>query len=439
MVSLMVSRQRLPLRLAAVATAAAGLVAATGMAEPAAVPMPGITARDWPWWRGPSHDGHAAGGQDLPTTWSETENVVWSAEVPGRGSSSPTVVGDRVYLTTCDESTGSQSVLAYDRHTGRQAWSTMVHASGAMRKNARSTGASSSVTCDGERLFVAFPTSGSVVITSLSLAGEQLWQVTLCDYLIHQGYGASPLVYGDTVIVCADHKGGGALAALDRRTGRVAWKRERPPTPNYSSPIVFRLFGRDQLVLTGCDRVISYDPATGKTLWEREGATTECVTTPVTDGERIFTSGGYPKNHVSAVRADGSATIDWENGEREYVPSMIVHEGHLYGVLDAGIAVCWNAATGAERWKSRLGGTFSASPVLANGNIYATNEAGETHVFRARPDKLETLGVNTLGDEAFATPSLCGDRIYLRIASGTGDDRREKLVCVGRATPAAKP
>jgi outer membrane protein assembly factor BamB len=107
-------------------------------------------------------------------------------------------------------------------------------------------------------------------------------------------------------------------------------------------------------------------------------------------------------------------------------------------VLDAGIAVCWNAATGAEQWKARLGGNYSASPVLADGTIYATNEAGETHLFRARPDKLETLGVNKLGDEAFATPSICGDRIYLRVAAREGDVRRERLVCVGHSGT-AKP
>ncbi len=422
--------------LTAIALAAAMLVPSTGVAESPSSAVPGITARDWPSWRGPTHDGHAAAGQRVPTTWSDTQNVVWSADVPGRGSSSPTVVGDRVYLTTCDEAAGSQSVLAFDRIDGRHAWTRRVHASGAMWKNERSTGASSSVACDGERLFVVFPTSGSVVVTALSLGGEQVWQVTLCDYLIHQGYGASPFIHGDTVIVCADHRGGGALAALDRRTGAVVWKRERPPAPNYSSPIVFRLLGRDQLILTGCDKVISCDPATGTTLWERDGATTECVTTPVTDGTRIFTSGGYPKNHVSAVRADGSATIDWENGEREYVPSMIFHEGHLYGVLDAGIAVCWNAATGEKQWKARLGGNFSASPVFLDGRVYATNEAGETHVFRARPDRLETLGVNKLGDEAFATLAICGDRMYFRVASLRDGTRRERLVCVAET---AKP
>ena len=394
--------------------------------------QPGISARDWPSWRGPTHDGHAAAAQTVPLSWSDTDNVVWSADVPGRGSSSPTVVGDRVYLTSCDEAVGSQSVYAYDRASGRLVWTKQVHASGAMRKHSRSTGASSSVACDGERLFVAFPTSEAVVITALSLTGDQLWQTTLCDYSIHQGYGASPFLYEETVLVVADHKGGGAVAALDRRTGKAVWKKVRPPFPNYSSPIVFHLCGRDQLILTGCDKVISYDPATGETLWERDRATTECVTTPVTDGQRVFTSGGYPKNHVSAVVADGSAKIDWENGEREYVPSMLVHEGHLYGALDAGIAVCWEAATGKERWKHRLGGNFSASLVLLGDRIFASSETGETHVFRATPDRFESLAVNKLGDEAWATPTICGDRIYCRVATGSGDARREKLICIGK-------
>lgn len=422
-------------RLAAIVAVVAGplLTAAT----PAAPPGSSVTARaamgdrDWPWWRGPFHDGHAAARQTVPLTWSDSENVIWMSDVPGRGSSSPTVVGDRVYLTSCDEPTGSQSVYAFDRGTGQLVWKQQVHAKGAMRKHERSTGASSSVTCDGERLFVAFPNSDAVVITALSLDGKEVWQTKLCDYVIHQGYGASPFLYQDTVLVSADHKGGGAVAALDRRTGTVVWKQQRPPTPNYSSPVVFHLFGRDQLILIGCDKVISYDPATGNTLWEREGSTTECVATPVTDGERVFSSGGYPRNHIAAVRADGTAKIDWENGERDYVPSLIHHAGHLYGVLDAGIAVCWESATGKEKWKQRLGGNFSGSPVLLDDTIFVTSESGQTHIFRATPERFESLGVNQLGDEAWTTPVICGDRLYFRIATGSGDARKEKLVCVG--------
>lgn len=198
-------------QLAVLATAVVGL--RLTLPASAAPPAPSSTAtvaignRDWPGWRGPSHDGHAAAKQTVPLTWSDTENVVWEADVPGRGSSSPTVVGDRVYLTSCDEPTGSQSVYAFDRGTGQLVWKQEVHASGAMRKHERSTGASSSVTCDGERLFVAFPNSDAVVITALSLEGKPVWQTKLCDYLIHQGYGASPFLHKDTVLVSADHKG----------------------------------------------------------------------------------------------------------------------------------------------------------------------------------------------------------------------------------------
>lgn len=409
----------------------------------AAAPQPdspaGLAADDWPWWRGPTHDGIAAAGQDVPLTWSAQEHVLWTADVPGRGTSSPTVVGDRVYLTSCDEATGSQSAYAFDRRTGRRLWSRVVHPTGAMRKHEKSTGASASISCDGERLFAVFATSGAVELTALSLAGEPVWQTRLCEYRIHQGYGASPLVHRDSVIAVADHPGGGAVAAFDRRTGKERWRQARPPAPNYSSPIVFRLFDRDQLILTGCDKVIAHDPATGAVLWEREGATTECVTTPVTDGTRVFSSGGYPRNHVAAIRADGSAAIDWENGDRQYVPSMIIHEGHLYAVLDAGVALCRDAATGAEKWKARLGGTFSGSPVLCGGRIYATNEAGQTHVFRATPERFESLAVNTLGDEAFASPTICGGRLYLRYATHDGDTRQERLACIGLAAEPSPP
>src|SRR5262249_21132207 len=141
-------------------------------------------------------------------------------------------------------------------------------------------------------------------------------------------------------------------------SGKVVWKHARPKTPNYASPIILNAAGRDQLVFTGCDLVASYEPLTGKLLWQVKGSTTECVTSTVTDGRHVFTSGGYPKNHVSAVLADGSGKVVWENGTRVYVPSMLVREGHLYAVLDAGVAVCWECGTGKEVWRHRLGGTF---------------------------------------------------------------------------------
>ncbi len=389
------------------------------------------TSSDWPGWRGPHRDGVATTDATLPLEWSDESHVIWQVNVPGRGHGSPCVFGDAIYLATCDEGDGSQSVLAFDRATGERRWQRQVHADGGMRKNERSTAASATVACDGKAAYITFPNNGRLVASALSTDGQLLWQTTICDYEVHQGYGASPLLYGDTVIVAADNKLGGAVAALNRATGDIVWQVKRPATPNYPSPIVHHLFGRDQLIMTGCDKVVSYDPTNGDVIWEIAGATTECVTTTVTDGERVYSSGGYPRNHVAAIRADGSGTIDWDIGQRLYVPSMVYLDGHLYAVLDAGIAVCWNSATGEERWKQRLGGTFSASPVVVGDTILATNEAGQSYLFRATPDQYEALGENQLGDEVFASPAVCGGRIYFRVADHDGDVRQERLVCIG--------
>ena len=391
---------------------------------------PKITPQDWAWWRGPGHLGEANAERPYPLEWDEKKNVLWRINVPGRGQGAPIVVGDSIYLATCDEATGAQGVLALSRENGQTKWHRIVHPDGAMRKNSKSSGASSTLACDGDRLFINFANSGQVLLTALDLDGSIAWQTKVSDYQIHQGYGASPLLHGDLVYSVADTKGGGAIVACQRTTGEIVWKRDRPSNPNYPSPVIFRIGGRDQLILIGCDMVISLEPGTGDTLWQREGSTTECVTTTVTDGTHVYTSGGYPRNHLGALRADRQGELAWETGDRVYVPSLLIREGYLYGVLDAGIAVCWDAATGEERWKHRLGGDFSASPVLVADHVYATNEVGKTFVFEANPKQFQLLATNSLGDESFATPTFCNGRIYFRIAKSDGQTRQEELVCL---------
>ncbi len=392
-----------------------------------------VAETDWPWWRGPHRNGEASSNQTPPTQWSDNNNIAWKAPLPGRGHGSPTLSGDRIFIQTADESNGAQMVLCFSRSTGKQLWKSVVHASGGMRKNNKSTAASSSPACDGERIIVNFPNNGALMTTALSLDGQQLWQTKICDYVEHQGYGSSPALYQSLAIISADNKGGGAIAGLDRTSGQIVWKRERPKLPNYPSPILLHVAGKDQLVMTGCDLISSFEPLTGKTIWEVPGATTECVTSTVTDGKRVFTSGGYPKNHMSAVLADGSGKLEWENESRVYVPSLLVRNGYLYGVLDAGIAVCWSSETGKELWKSRLGGTFSASPVLVGDKIYATNESGDTFVYRADPNGYSELGKNHLGDEVLATMVICDSRIYYRAATLSGSNRQEFLYCIGKS------
>jgi len=394
-----------------------------------------MDAADWPWWRGPTRNGVAAADQSPPLEWGEEKNVLWKVAIPGRGHASPTVVGDRVFLSIADEERQIQAVYCFDRNTGRELWKNVVHQGGfefsGRKPNKKSSMASSTVACDGERLFVNFLNHETVVTTALTIEGKSLWQTKITDYKLHQGYGSSPAIYGPLVIVSADNKGGGALVALDRETGKVVWKHKRPELPNYPSPIVLHVAGRDQLVLVGCDLVSSFEPLTGKKLWEIPGATTECVTSTVTDGELIITSGGYPENHISAVRADGSGEVVWRNSTRVYVPSMLVHEGFLYAVTDAGVAICYEMSTGKSVWKHRMGATFTSSPVLVGELIFVTSDEGKTFIYRANPEEFELVAENDLAAEVIATPAICGSRIYLRVAKQIEGRRQEMLYCLG--------
>lgn len=390
-----------------------------------------IFAADWPAWRGPTGDGHAAAGQKLPVKWSESENLVWKAAVRGRGHGSPIVVGDQVLLATADVETEEQLVLSFDRATGKSRWEAVVHRENLNTKGHKiSSQASSDVVSDGERLFVNFLNNGAIFTTALDLTGKQLWQRRVCDFQVHQGFGSSPVIYQNIVLVSADHRGGGKMTGLNKVTGEIVWQQDRPPVANYASPAVVTAAGMVQAVLAGCNKVESFDPLTGKKLWSIDGSTEETVVTAVTDGSRVFLGGGYPKNHTMALEADGSGKIAWENVTKTYVPSMIVKNGHVFAVGDAGRAVCWHSATGDERWNEKVDREFYGSPVMADSRIYVTSKGGVTSVFEATPEKFTLLGQNPLGDESFSTPAICGNRIYLRSAK-TKPTRQEFLWCVG--------
>jgi outer membrane protein assembly factor BamB len=240
------------------------------------------------------------------------------------------------------------------------------------------------------------------------------------------------MLYGDFVLVTADSHSGGVVAALNRETGDIVWQHGRPMQPNYTSPIVLHADGKEQLLVVGCDLVSSINPLTGKKLWELEGATTECVTSPVTDGQRIFFGGGYPKKFTQAMQADGSGKVSWENNSQVYVPSMIVHDGYIYAALDNGLAACWKCDTGKEAWKTRLGSGFTASLVLVGVDLFAIDESAKAFVLKATPDKLTVVAENQLGEEAYATPTICGSRIYLRLVEQVNGMRQEMLYCLGQ-------
>lgn len=394
-----------------------------------------VAATDWPWWRGPNFNGVAAEGQTVPVTWSESKNVVWRADVPGRGHSSPTIVGNRIFLSTADKSQETQSVLAFNRETGEQIWKTDINQGGLPRSiHPKNTHATPTVASDGERLFVSFFNNASIQVTALDLDGKQIWQQVVGPFKPQQyeyGYAPSPAIHKSLVIVAADCDGGGYLAALNRKSGTIVWRKTRLPNSNYSSPIVTNIAGKDQLLISGCEVVAAFNPDTGDELWSCSATAATTCGTMVWDGDLVFASGGHPKVETVCVRADGSGAVVWKNRKQCYEQSMLAHDGYVYAVTDGGIAYCWKGEDGSEMWKSRLRGPVSSSPILAGGNIYLSNEQGTTYVFKADPKKFELVAENQLGNEAFASPTICGGQIFLRVADNTSGERRETLYCIG--------
>ncbi|OYW18088.1 MAG: hypothetical protein B7Z55_11320, partial [Planctomycetales bacterium 12-60-4] len=297
--------------------ASVGNDAVTGSGIASNLPAPVFSSTDWPAWRGPGHDGIAV-GPAAPLEWSETKNVVWKLKLPGRGHSSPIIVGDGVFVETADESAQVQSVLGIDRHTGKGLWQTNILQGNFDTAHHQNSQASSTLASDGERLFATFLNDRRIYCSALSLAGEELWRQEVGGFSSRHGYSASPVVYQGLVILAADHEQGGFIAGLDRATGNIIWRRKRPAGGSYASPRVVPLGGKDQVVICGCGRVMSYDPLTGVEYWSVPGTTEATVGSPVVSGDHVIVSGGYPGAETLAVDAGGK--VVWRNKEKCYVP-----------------------------------------------------------------------------------------------------------------------
>jgi outer membrane protein assembly factor BamB len=382
---------------------------------------------DWPCWRGTHGDGKAA-TSDLPLNWSATENVAWKSAVPGRGHSSPIVWRDRVFLTTADEQGQVQSLLCFRRETGEPLWNTPLHQGAFLACHPKNSHASPTPACDGQHVYVPYLAEDALWVAAVELDGRLAWKTRVGPFVSEWGYGSSPVLYRNLILVAADNKGNrlahltavtSYLAALDGRTGAIVWRVGRPRLHSYGTPVVGTVAGRPQLVLGGAEKVTSYDPATGEELWSSRWPAKRSAGSIALAPDRIFASTTTFDPEIVCVRADGSGDVTdshvlWRQrrGAAD-IPSPLYHDGHLYVVNDKGVALCLHADTGKIVWQERLGGAFSASPLLAGDRIYATAEDGTTYVFRAAP-RYELLATNALGESVLASPIPAGGRLLLR-------------------------
>lgn len=384
----------------------------------------------WPQWRGGS--GGVVGNNDIPTSWDESSNVRWQADVPGRGHSSPIVVGDLVVLGSATEQPAQQFVVAYNREDGNQQWRTVVHDGGLPTGRAvhqKATNANSTLASDGTHLVTAHLNNDHIWVTALNFDGEQLWQSDIGSFSSKFGYAPSPILFKSLVIVAADNQGGGYLVGLDIRSGEIAWRRSRGNQSSYSSPAIVNLGGTEQVVITGADRMASYDPATGELNWETTCISEATCGTVIATSDKVIGSGGYPDKETVCLDAKGKRL--WTNRTKVYEPSMVTDGENVFAITDDGIAYCWSIEDGQTRWKKRLGGNFSSSPILCQGNVYVSDLSGNTYVFEANGAAYKIVSKNQLGDDCYASPAVAADTMFLRVGIGAGGDRREKLFCLG--------
>jgi outer membrane protein assembly factor BamB len=405
-------------------------------------------SNDWPGWRGPSINGVST-LKNLPTSWGADRNIAWRTPLPGKGHSSPSVWGDRIFLTVdidgdqipnkvipthiirarafrnpdscCADRKHALKVLSFDAATGRQLWERTAHDGEVydeIHKNA--SYASSTPATDGKFVYAAFGAEG---FYKLDYDGKLIWKADLGKIdTLGLGYGPSPVLFEDKVIVLADQDDGDHswIAALSAADGKVVWKTPRKIANTWATPVLVDVDGRKQLVVNGAANVIAYDPRDGKELWRTEGPNGNIVHTPVFGEGMLIASVGFPGKKTIGIRlnpAEGQDRVAWSYTKgTSYVPSPLIYGDYLYLMTDAGIMTCLDPRTGEVKYEGKRFPTpakFTSAMVAFDGKILVSSEDGDTFVVKAGPD-YELLRTNSIGEPVIASIALAGDSIYIR-------------------------
>ena len=438
-------------------------------------------AQQWPSFRGERASG-VADGQNPPLTWDAEQGigVVWRTAVPGLGHSSPVVWGDRLFVTTAvspgrdpylrpglyGESPENREdwvhhyrVYCLDKHSGEILWERTA-ASGIpkVRRHVKSSHATPSPATDGRRVVVSF---GSEGLYAFDMEGTPLWRADL-GYLdsgafdapeIQWGYGSSPVIHGNRVVVLCDANNQAYIAAFDLETGQQLWRTRRDEVPTWGTPTVHETPERRQVIVNGFRHIGGYDLDTGRELWRMRGGGDIPVPTPVlAHGLVFFTNAHGPQSPLLSVRLDAEGDVSLAEGQTSngavawslplrgaYLPTPIVYGDHLYVGNDRGVLTAYQARTGEELYRTRLAGSrgaFAASPVASDGRIYFTNEDCATHVVKAGA-AYEHLGTNHVPGVCLATPAISEGMFFVRTSTHVwGLGRTEKRLVFASAPEA---
>ncbi|MDP2052650.1 MAG: PQQ-binding-like beta-propeller repeat protein [Acidobacteriota bacterium] len=400
--------------------------------------------RYWAQWRGPSMTGVSKTAKP-PVEWSETKNLKWKVEIPGRGSASPVVWGDRLYVLTAvpagitgpaqHEPRGAlpqrgvhqYKVMAIDRATGKTVWERVAREEEPHEAAHQDNGswASSSAVTDGTHIFAYFESRG---LYAYDMQGKLVWQTDFGDKQMRNqfGEGSTPALYGKYLVVVWDHiPGPSFIVALDKATGKELWRTSRDEMDTWATPLVVEHAGRPQVIVNAMNRVRSYDLETGKIVWEGPGTTMNVIPSPVFGHGMVFIMSGFRGNNLKAIKlneakGDISTTgaIAWQlDRDTPYVPSPVLYDNILYFLKsNNGLLSAFDAVSGKPHYQSlRMAKApeVFASPVGADGRLYVVSRDGVTTVIK-HGTTYEVLAENTLDDGFDASPALVGNEMYLR-------------------------
>jgi outer membrane protein assembly factor BamB len=395
---------------------------------------------NWPQWRGPMMTGVAV-AKSLPATWSTTENVTWKLALPELSGSTPIIWNDRIFLNIGD---GSELyLLCVDRQKGVEVWKKHL-GSGNIRVNKQNMSTPSPVT-DGKCVWVM---TGTGILKAFDVAGRELWardiQKDYGRFGLNWGYASSPLLVRDRLYVQVLHGMKTAdpsyVLAIDAASGKTIWRVERPTdavseSPDaYTTPAVLRNGGKEEIVITGGDYATGHDPETGAELWRAGGFNPGrdrnyrlVASATVANGLIYVPSRVRP---LIALRVGGRGDITrshvaWTTDQGPDVPTPAVTDEYIFILNDRGILWCRDAKTGAEIWGNRRAraGTYSASPVVADGKLYVTSEDGVTTVLEAGP-AFKVVAENDLADYTLSSIAVSGSQLFIRTT--------KFLYCIGK-------
>ena len=406
-----------------------------------------VSADNWPQWRGPALNG-ISNEKNLPVKWTTEENVTWKLEMPAWSGSTPIIWGNYIFLNASEGESnktvkGDIYLLCIDRTKGTTLWKKLL-GSGDTKLRKQNMSSPSPVT-DGRSVWVL---TGTGVLKAFDFKGNELWtrdiQKDYGKFGLNWGFASSPLLHEDSLYVPVLHgmrtDEASYILRIEKATGKTVWRSERPTSAiqespdSYITPALLRHNGATELIISGGDCVTGHDLATGKELWRAYGLNPEnnpfyrIVNSPIVADGMIY-AGAKHKPYL-ALRAGGRGDITsshraWIIDIGPDVPTPVTDGKYLYIVRDNGGFLCLDAKTGKDVYPpQRLKpGTYSSSPVLADGRVYATNEEGTTTVVKAGP-QFEILAENALGDYCLSSPAISDGQLFIRTAS--------YLYCIGK-------